>query len=379
MVTSPSRPTWNEPAVARTAVSARIGTEKVTFLIVPRFNMLSVIAMIDTLRVANYLSPAALYSWEIVSFDGEMITASNGMEQRAIPPPERNRRGELVFVVASWGSEKYRRRETLSWIRRQERNGARICAVELGCYLVARAGLAESGGMASHWAWAPGFHEEFHDIPFKEQLFIQEGGVMSCAGAMAGLDLMLKLITDTHGERLAGEIADQLLHHPIRPGSAPQRQFMVQSTDTLPRTIEKAIALIEHHVSEPLSIPDIAKSLGVSQRELERQFRQNIGCTVVQFSLLLRLQHAQVLLIATELGIREVAAASGFNSLSHFSYSFSEYFGRRPSDCRQAWPEWESAPTWPGSLTSFLQTLQQRSLKKVTEEHMKKETGRRAL
>ena len=77
MVTSPSRPTWNEPAVALTAVPAQIRTEKVTFLIVPRFNMLSVIAMIDTLRVANYLSPAALYSWEIVSFDGEMITASN--------------------------------------------------------------------------------------------------------------------------------------------------------------------------------------------------------------------------------------------------------------------------------------------------------------
>ena len=113
-------------------------------------------------------------------------------------------------------------------------------------------------------------------------------------------------------------------------------------------------------------------------RELERHFRQNIGCTVVQFSLLLRLQHARALLIATELGIREVAAASGFNSLSHFSYSFSEYFGRRPSDCRQAWPEWESAPTWPGSLTSFLQTLQNRTLKKVTEEHMKKETDRRA-
>ena len=38
-------------------------------------------------------------------------------------------------------------------------------------------------------------------------------------------------------------------------------------------------------------------------RQLARQFKQNIGCTVVQFGLLLRLQHARVLLIATRLSV----------------------------------------------------------------------------
>ena len=325
--------------------------EKVTFLIVPRFNMASVVTMIDTLRVANYLAPSPLYEWEIVSFDGGMITASNGMQQPAGMPPERNRRDELVFVVASWGSETYAKRETLSWIRHQARAGARICAVELGCYLVARTGMAKGLEMASHWSWAPGFHEQFHDITFKEQLFIHDSKIMSCAGALAGVDLMLKLILDAHGERLAGEIADQMLYHPARPGDAPQRRTVGRGVDTMAPMVWQAITLIEAHLSEPLTVPEVAEALGVSQRQLERQFQQNIGCTVVQFSLLLRLQHARVLLIATSLSIREIATASGFNTLSHFAYSFGKYFGRRPSCYRQAWPERDIAPTWPGTLT----------------------------
>ena len=118
------------------------------------------------------------------------------------------------------------------------------------------------------------------------------------------------------------------------------------------------IDLIEANISEPLAVPDIARQVGISQRQLERQFNQAMGCSVVQFGLLLRLQHARVLLISTDLGVREISAASGFNSLSHFAYAFRKCFGRRPSEYRQAWPEQEDAPTWPGTLSKYLDTFQ---------------------
>jgi len=43
--------------------------------------------------------------------------------------------------------------------------------------------------------------------------------------------------------------------------------------------------------------------------------------------------------------------------MSHFAFSFGKFFGRRPSDYREAWPKEEPAPSWPGSLTDFLDTL----------------------
>ena len=104
-------------------------------------------------------------------------------------------------------------------------------------------------------------------------------------------------------------------------------------------------------------MPEIARQVGLSQRQLERQFNKSVGCSIVQFGLLLRLQHARVLLISTDLGVREIATASGFNSLSHFAQAFKKYFGRRPSANRQAWPEQDAAPHWPGTLRGFLETL----------------------
>ena len=341
--------------------------QRLTFLIVPRFNLIEIVAVIEPMRVANYLSASPLYAWEVVSFDGPMITASNGLEVAADPPSDRMRRGEIVFVFASWGAETYHNREALGWLRRQARDGARLCAMELGCYLVARAGLLSGRKIATHFSWAPAFQEEFPDISVVDQIFTLDPPVMSCAGSFSSVDLMLRLIRDQHGEALASEVADQLICSAARPPTAPQRRSLGNGIENLPPLIRDAIALIEANVTEPLDVPSIAKSLGLSQRQLERLFKSAVGCTVVQFNVLIRLQHARVLLVASRQSIREIATATGFNTLSHFAYSFRRCFGRKPSDYRQAWPTKDSAPTWPGTLTRYLEMLQQRAARDLRQ------------
>ncbi|MBN8630998.1 MAG: GlxA family transcriptional regulator [Rhodobacterales bacterium] len=338
---------------------------RVSFVIVPRFNMATLITMIEPLRVANYLAPEPLYQWEILSPDGPEIPASNGLSITALPLDDRNRRGETVFALASWGAEDYANRDLAGWLRRQSRDGARLCAVELGCYHLAKAGLLTGRPLATHWSWAPGFQERYPEVPVVEQLYTLDGPVISCAGGMGGVDLMLRLIADRHGEGMAGEVADQILTPQVRPPTAPQRRTLGQGTDQFPLVLQKAIALIEANIADPLAVPEIADHLGLSQRQLERLFHRGLGCSVVQFGTLVRLQHARVLLIATKLSVREIATATGFNALSHFASAFRKCFDRRPSDYRQGWAPSEATPTWPGTLTGYLDTLQQRTTRAV--------------
>lgn len=348
-----------------TAESVRKPTEtpvtRVTFVILPRFNMATLITMIEPLRVANYLATAPLYQWEILSTDGVEIPASNGLSIAAKPIDDRNRRGETIFMLASWGAEDYANRDLLGWLRRRSREGARLCAVELGCYPIVRAGLITTTRLATHWSWAPGFQERFPQVPLVEQLYTLDDQVLSCAGGLAGVDLMLRLIADQHGEGMAGEVADQILYQPIRPPTAPQRRAPGEGTEQFSPTFRKAIALIEANIADPLTVPEIASQIGLSQRQLERLFHRGLGCSVVQFGTLVRLQHARVLLIATKLSVREIATATGFNSLSHFASAFRKCFDRRPSDYRQAWPPADATPSWPGTLTGYLENLQQRA------------------
>lgn len=327
------------------------------FVVVPRFNLTTLITMIETMRIANYLAPERIFSWDVVSFDGPDVAASNGMTTTVATNADTLPAASYVFVLGSWGTEHYENRSLLTWLRKRARAGESICAVELGCYIVARAGLLDRKPATTHWSWLSGFRESFDQIDVQECLFTIDGKVMTCSGGLAGIDLMLRLIESTHDSGFSGEIADQMLHHPIQAAGSPQRRTMGRSTETMLPLVREAMTLIEENIEEPLTVPEVAAVLDVSQRQLERQFKKHVGCTVVQFGLLRRLQNARLLLISTDLSVREIATASGFNSLSHFAYSFGKFFGRRPSEYREAWPQNEPAPSWPGSLSDFLSIL----------------------
>lgn len=333
---------------------------QVRCLVVPRFNLLSLTALIEPLRIANFLSPSPLYQHHLHSLDGERVIASNGISIDCTLPPERCERDDLVFAFGSWGAEFYKNPKMLSWLRLQARLGVKICGVEIGSYLLARAGLLDGKRATTHWSFLSGFQEQFPQVEAVEQLYTIDDKRMTCAGGTGGIDLVLSLIAEQHGEQLMAEICDQMLHHAVRNSDDAQRAAIGHGIDSPLQSVIDAVELIDAHVNEPLKVPEIARQVGLSQRQLERQFHEAMGCSVVQFSLLTRLQRARVLLISTDLSVRDVSADCGFNSLSHFAYAFRKCFGKRPSDYRQAWPEDETEPYWPGALGRYLDTSQVR-------------------
>lgn len=336
------------------AGASAAGPARVAFVLVPRFNMMLLATTIEPMRVANYLAPETLFEWEYRAPEGGEIVASNGMSVPAAPIGAAGGPFDVVAVCGSWGCEHYAHPALFRWLRRQARDGAVMVALESGAYLLARAGLLAGRLATTHWSIMAGFAEQFPDARLREQLFTVDGPVVTCAGGAAGLDLMLHLVAERHGHQLVSEIADQVLH-PARAGESPQRRTMGAATDALHPNVKAAIALIEEHIDEPWPVPEIAARLGISQRQIERLFRRHLGCSVVQFSQLLRLQYARVLLTGTRMSIREVSVACGFNSLSYFSQAFVRCFGRKPSEYRQAWPETDPAPSWPGTLFSFVE------------------------
>ena len=338
------------------AGTSTAGPARVAFVLVPRFNMMMLTATIEPMRVANYLAPETLFEWEYRAPEGGEIVASNGMSVSAAPiGAAAGWPFDIVAVCGSWGCEHYTHPALFRWLRRQARDGAVMMALESGAYLLARAGLLADRLATTHWSIMAGLAEQFPDTRLREQLFTVDGPVMTCAGGTAGLDLMLHLIAERYGHQLVSEIADQVLHHPVKAGELPQRRTMGAATDELHPNVKAAIALIEEHIDEPWPVPKIAARLRISQRQIERLFQRHLGCSVVQFSQLLRLQYARVLLTSTRMSIREVSVACGFNSLSYFSQAFARCFARKPSEYRQAWPETDPAPSWPGTLFSFVE------------------------
>lgn len=339
------------------APGARLGDDAVAhavFIVIPRFSQLALTAAIEPMRIANYLAPTPRYAWSFVSTEGGPVPASNGMSLDTVPLSEAGE-ARWAFVCGSWGCETAAPPALYGWLRRLALKGVTLGAIDLGAYVLARAGLMSGKAATVHWSCLAGFAEQFPEVDAREQLYTVDKSVLTCAGGVSGMDLMLHVIAERDGEHLAHEVADQIMHHPLRePNTRPRQTFGGRQPDLHP-SVRAAIALMEDNFEEPLSVPEIAAGVGVSQRHLERLFYAAMGCSVVQFRLLLRLQYARVLLTSTKLSVREVSAACGFNSMTYFSQAFQRCFEKKPSAYRLAWPENETAPTWPGTVFSLVE------------------------
>jgi AraC-like DNA-binding protein len=89
------------------------------------------------------------------------------------------------------------------------------------------------------------------------------------------------------------------------------------------------------HLSEPLSVSDMAARAGLSASRFSQVFRSRFGSPPHQFLLHLRIQRAQDLLHHTSLTMREISAQCGFSDIHHFSKTFKRLSGQTPGAYRQ--------------------------------------------
>jgi len=101
--------------------------------------------------------------------------------------------------------------------------------------------------------------------------------------------------------------------------------------------VRQVRALMLEHVEEPLSCGEIADRVGLSLRQLERRFRGELRCTVLQHYRQIRMAKAHQLLQQTDSSVTDVAFACGFSSPEYFCRQYRGQFGCLPSrDRRQS-------------------------------------------
>lgn len=83
---------------------------------------------------------------------------------------------------------------------------------------------------------------------------------------------------------------------------------------------------------EALSLSDIAREVGRDGSYLSALFRRARGRTITSYITELRVRHAESLLAWDSMSVLEIAAASGFGSVSRFYEAFVKVTGRRPRD-----------------------------------------------
>ena len=88
------------------------------------------------------------------------------------------------------------------------------------------------------------------------------------------------------------------------------------------QTVQDITIYIQMHSNEPCSLDDIADRFFISRTYLTRIFKSFTGYTVTEYRTFCRIQKAKELLLKTSLSVTDIAAQSGYESISQFEKCF---------------------------------------------------------
>jgi len=313
--------------------------ESVGFLLIPGFALMSYAGAVEPLRAANQLTGKLLYKWWNAAPGDEPALASSGA---AVMPDFKFGADvgslDLLLVCAGGNPSTFNDRRTFTWLKKLARHGVTLGGVSGGPFVLAKAGLLSGRCCTVHWEHLPALQEAFPDVRLTRSLFEFDGNRITCSGGVAGLDMMIALISRDHGYELASAVSDWLLHTHVREGGMSQRMDMRFRWGVSNAKLLKALKTMEANIESPLTRTALADLAGVSLRQLERMFESELGRGVHEHYLALRLSRSRQLLRETTLSVLEVSLATGFASASQFSRAFRRRFALTPRDMRLRTP-----------------------------------------
>ncbi len=301
------------------------------FLTLPNYSLIAVTNALEVLRMANRVAGRDVYEWSIVSLDGRPVPASSGLELAPTVALDKLGKVEILFVCGGINVREAVSNPLLAALRRLAERRIGLGALCTGGYALARAGLLDHYRATIHWENLPALREEFPRVKLNDQVFSIDRDRYTASGGTAPLDLMLNLIQLKHGLRISQLVSEQFVLERVR--SAEDRQYVPlrAQVGSAHRSMIQVAELMEENIEKPLSLEDIARTTGLSRRQIERLFRRHLDCVPKRYYLEMRLRRARELLLQTAMPIMDVTTSCGFKSPPHFSRCYRALFGHPPS------------------------------------------------
>jgi transcriptional regulator GlxA family with amidase domain len=188
----------------------------------------------------------------------------------------------------------------------------------------------------THWMHLDELRRRFANVNVVDGgIFVRDGSVWTSAGATAGIDLMLALVEEDHGHRVAMSVAKQLVLFLRRSGNQAQFSSALQRQEREPPKLHEISVFVLDHIDESLSVRRIAEGVGMSVRTLSRWCREHLQESPAEYVRRLRVDEARRLLEETSLPLKAVAARTGLGEPSTMWRVFIQHLGVTPAAYRE--------------------------------------------
>ena len=219
--------------------------------------------------------------------------------------------------------------------------GARLAAISTGAFALAATGLLDGRRATTHWHYTRALATRYPRIRVDENvLFVDEGSVLTSAGAASGIDLCLHVLRGELGVAASNHAARRLVAAPYRSGG--QAQYVPRSVpEPLGERFAATREWVLHHLADPLTLDVLARHAAVSPRTCSRQFVADTGYTPLQWVMRARVDAARELLELSQRSVEQIASDVGLGTGANLRLHFQRILGTTPSEYRRTFARTE--------------------------------------
>lgn len=224
--------------------------------------------------------------------------------------------------------------EYLEALRISVGRGARVVAVCTGVFALAAAGILTGKSATTHWRHTDELRSMHPEIDVVEnRLFVEDGAILTSAGAGAGMDACLHVIQSDFGAAVADDVAKDVVFSSVRGADEPQYTDALTPTRASLRATREWVI---ENIGSPITVQRMADHSLLSRRTFIRRFVSETGMPPMHWVARQRVLGARRLLEASDWSVERIARATGFGTAANFRTVFRKETGVTPSAYRKA-------------------------------------------
>ncbi|MFD6878987.1 MULTISPECIES: GlxA family transcriptional regulator [unclassified Streptomyces] len=260
---------------------------------------------------------------------GVPLTVTHGLDRLAA--------ADLVIALPGAGFRTPPGPAVLDALSAAHGRGALVAAHCVGTFALAAAGLLDGLRATTHWRFAALLADRHPEVSVEpDALYVDEGRIVTGAGAAAGFDLCLHLLRREHGAATANAVARDMVLPSHRDGGQAQYLAAPAPEDCHDERLAEVLAWVRENLHEALPVAELARRAMMSKRSFARRFAAATGTTPHAWLRGLRLSGAEELLETTDLPVEEIARRVGYGSAAVLREQFVRRRGVPPYPTRRA-------------------------------------------
>jgi transcriptional regulator GlxA family with amidase domain len=313
-------------------------SKRVWLFVVPGTSMLDVAGPWEVLGHANDVLGRTAYAIEALGPRGPAVQTRYGLIVGGIRPLPRSpsRLPDVAIVAGAPRSQPQAHARLVPWLRRFHARIPTVISICTGAFVLGAAGLLDGRRATTHWMFLDELRARFpaaHVVD--EGIFVKDRGVWTSAGITTGIDLVLSMVEDDHGHRVAMAVARRLVLFLRRSGNQAQFCAARRRQEQAPPRLRDISTFVLDHIDEPLAVDRIARRVGMSARTLSRWCREHLRESPAELVRRLRVDEARRLLEETNLPLKDITTRTGLGDASTMWRVFTQRLGVTPAAYRE--------------------------------------------